>query len=122
MLCIAVARFVAVLVLVTSAACGNGDSTPLPCDVDAVLESKCRVCHLDPPDFGAPMSLVTWEDTQDVTPTGNPDPVWERMQFRISDALRPMPPSGLQMLVQAERDILEAWFAAGAPAGDAACR
>ena len=44
-----------------AARCGNG----LPCDVKTVVDARCAgACHGAPPAFGAPMSLVTWQDFQ----------------------------------------------------------
>jgi hypothetical protein len=34
----------------------------LPCDVDQLLQSRCRMCHSSPPQAAAPMSLVTYAD------------------------------------------------------------
>jgi uncharacterized membrane protein len=94
------------------AACGS--STPLPCDVDRVLVETCQLCHAANPAFGAPMSLVDWEDTQATTPSAD-RPVWQQMQRRIDDPVMPMPPGGTTELTAADRAILADWFAAGAP-------
>src|SRR5580692_10111133 len=40
-----------------------GAST-LPCDVDTVLVGHCQQCHSNPPQYGAPMPLVTYADLQ----------------------------------------------------------
>lgn len=94
--------------------------TPLPCDVAAVFDDKCNTCHGEPPDFGAPMPLVLWEDTQ-VTLTGRDEPVWMTVDDRVHSTALPMPPGGFDPLTPAELATLEAWFAAGAPPGDATC-
>lgn len=32
----------------------------IPCDVDAILAAKCRRCHTDPTQNGAPFPLIEW--------------------------------------------------------------
>ena len=85
------------------------------CEVSEVLEAKCQRCHDSPPSNGAPFPLVTYEDTQ-VEEAGIVR--WERMQDMVDRRL--MPPPGLeltppaQMPTEAERELLLAWFEAGA--------
>lgn len=92
--------------------------TPLPSQVDTILADKCRQCHGENRQFGAPMSLVSWEDTQAEAPTDSSLKVWEMMQLRIHDMELPMPPRGSPGLAVHETAILDAWFAEGAPAAD----
>jgi hypothetical protein len=84
----------------------------LPCDVDAVLASRCRSCHTDPPQYGAPMSLVTYSDVKSVSDT---------IVRRIASDTQPMPPSPNPRLSAAERKTLSDWVAAGTPASSDAC-
>jgi mono/diheme cytochrome c family protein len=114
-------RRAALLLVALAAACGDHDHQPLPCDVDAVMVAVCHLCHGDPPDFGAPMPLVVWEDTQARAPTDRSRLVWELMEERVHDPVRPMPPVGTGELDADELAILDAWFAAGAPPGEAEC-
>ena len=111
------AALAALLILV---ACGD-DDTPLPCDVDAVLKRACRLCHGEPTAFGAPMRLVSWEDTQRPAVTDDTLAVWELTEVRVHSTVRPMPPRGNGELSAAELAVLDAWFAAGAPEGPASC-
>ena len=84
----------------------------LPCDVDAVLEAKCRRCHTEPQANGAPFPLLTWEDTQG-TYVGKP--IYVRMQNAIETGFMPFtaltldPP--VEDLTQQEKDTLLAWLA-----------
>jgi hypothetical protein len=55
----------------TSGAGGDGGGSGtngLPCNVKTVVEARCATCHGAPPAFGAPMSLVTWQDFQRPSP------------------------------------------------------
>lgn len=106
------------MLAISLAACGD-PSTPLPCDVAQVFEDKCQICHGAEVEFGAPMSLVDWEDTQASAPTRD-QPVWEAVRDRVRDSQDPMPPRGLPALTPDQLAILEAWFAAGAPPGEGA--
>ena len=101
--------------------CGDDDDTPLPCDVDTVIEDNCRLCHNSDLDFGAPMALESWEDTQDLAPTDDSIRVWELMQVRVHSPGSPMPPAGVGELTAADLATLDAWFDASAPAGDTDC-
>lgn len=46
-------------------AAGSPSGAPIAwCSTLVVLQSKCQRCHQDPPKNGAPMSLLTYDDTQ----------------------------------------------------------
>lgn len=110
-------RFYALIAVIGSACGGDDDtSTPLPCDVQDVVDQSCGQCHGDPPRFGAPISILDFEDTRAVAPSSG-DLVFEAMQDRL-DAASPMPPLGFPRLTSEQRAVLDAWFADGAPAGD----
>jgi hypothetical protein len=92
---------------------GVAASGPLPCDVGAVLTRSCVSCHSDPPQFGAPMPLVTWTQAHAEA---------SLIHARIHDDQRPMPPPPNARLDAASAATLDAWIAGGAPAGgDATC-
>jgi hypothetical protein len=91
----------------------NTGANGLPCDVDRVLETRCRSCHGPTPLFGAPMSLVNWADLHAPAKTDPSKPVLEMVALRIADSARPMPPTG--DLSSADRAALEGWIAAGGP-------
>jgi len=95
-----------------AAASGAG----LPCDVNDVLTGVCQRCHSSPPAAGAPMPLVTWDDTHAPSRSDPSVPVFEMMSRRIHDEARPMPPAGLGLdLDEAQLAALDGWLGAGAP-------
>lgn len=85
----------------------------LPCDVDSVLERNCRRCHADTPRFGAPMSLLTHEDTQAPAVSDDTRKVYELMAERIHSVDDPMPPR--DVLSDEDKAILDAWFNESVP-------
>ncbi|MGO8998468.1 MAG: hypothetical protein ACLQVI_34545 [Polyangiaceae bacterium] len=104
-----------------------GVGTPLPCDVNAVVVEHCQGCHSNPPQNGAPMPLVSWEDFQAKTPADSlgPQPitgtyVYQTAQFRISDANAIMPQPPNPPLDAADLATMNAWLGAGAPKTDGA--
>ena len=98
---------------------GVGDvANGLPCNVKNVIDARCAgTCHGAAPAFGAPMSLVTWQDFQRASPKSPSLAVYRSVADRIhrTGAGR-MPETG--SLTSAEMKTLDDWIAAGAPAGD----
>lgn len=98
----------------------SGD-TPLPDDVDAVLEKHCRECHSDPPRVYAPMPLVSWEDAHTFAPGHDSGPaIYELIERRIHDDHHPMPPITRDPLPASAKDTLDAWIFDCAPAASGA--
>lgn len=95
--------------------------TPLPCDVETVIAQNCRSCHGATPQFGAPMSLVSWEDLQAPAKTNSAKKVYELVGVRIHDDAHPMPQPPNARLSAADSATLDTWIAAGAPKGNATC-
>ena len=91
-------------------------STSLWCGVKQTLDTRCTVCHGEPQAAGAPMSLTTYAATQANAVSDPTKHVYELMAVRVHDATRPMPPQ--QKLTSDELSGIDAWIAAGAPAGD----
>lgn len=91
----------------------------LPCDVDEILGARCRRCHGAPPSFGAPMPLATFADLHAEARAVPGKKVFERVGARIHDDASPMPQPPNPRLGPAEMATLDAWIAAGAPAGRA---
>jgi hypothetical protein len=91
----------------------------LPCDVDTVLETSCRGCHASSPKFGAPMPLATLADLHATSRTDANQKVYERAGARVHDDAKPMPPPPNARLGENALSTLDAWIAAGAPAGKA---
>lgn len=133
--------FVVPSVLLLGGACGGGSSggpstsgpldeddggggtgaAGLPCDVDKVLADHCRKCHASPPQFGAPMPLVTWENLVAPSLADPAKKVYEGVVERVADERRRMPPSPNAPLSAAEQKTLADWIAAGAPRGADRC-
>jgi hypothetical protein len=93
-------------------------ATGLPCDVDAVLKSKCQTCHAAEPKYGASTSLVTYGDLQKER---DGKKVFDLVKARIHDEARPMPPTPNPRLAADEAGKIDAWIGAGAKASDATC-
>ncbi|MBX3193329.1 MAG: peptidylglycine alpha-amidating monooxygenase [Labilithrix sp.] len=93
----------------------------LPCDVDKVLATNCRQCHASPPQFGAPMPLVTHADLTASSPKDASKKVYEAVAQRIADDADPMPPSPNARVSAADRATFDAWVAAGAPSSAETC-
>lgn len=93
---------------------GSGGTSPagtLPCDVRAVLESRCQTCHRNPPVNLAPMSLLTWEAVHTYA-----DAIQEKLD---TDS---MPPPGAPDLSEAQLSTLLVYVSLGAPsAGNVSC-
>jgi hypothetical protein len=99
-----------------------GGGAALPCDVATILRTKCQSCHGATPLNGAPVSLLTYADTQ---ARGVAEPtrlVWQAMQTRVhSTTMNVMPPRNQPALTPTELASLDSWFASGAPAGTQTC-
>src|SRR3954469_11243871 len=95
----------------------------LPCDVSDVLVTRCQACHGATPLYGAPMSLITYADTQAASHSNPSLRVWQMMQMRVhaSTAAEGMPPAGYTPLASPQLAALDAWFAASAPPGTVVC-
>jgi hypothetical protein len=110
-----------------SAAPVTTGSTPLPCDVNAIVVENCQSCHSSPPQNGAPMALVTVEDFQALTPADPDAPtipagahVYQTAEQRIHDAQAMMPQKPNKPLDAADLATMDAWLNAGAPKTDGA--
>jgi len=104
----------------------TGSGLKAPCDVDGVLDRwatpsgdpaivGCRSCHGTVPQFGAPMSLMTYDDLTAPAPSDKSKKVYERIGVRIHDDAKPMPQAPNPRLTASELATLDAWIAAGAP-------
>ena len=96
---------------------GGAGSAGLPCDVATVLRDQCQTCHAATPLFGAPMSLTSYADTQAPARSDPSRPVWQLMKEQVEAGTMPQGSA----LTLAERAVLDAWFAAGAPGSSDAC-
>lgn len=101
---------------------GNaGAASGLPCDVEKVLAQHCQKCHSAPPQYGAPMPLVTWDNLNARAVSDETKKVYELIPAKVNDDARPMPPPPNERLSGADRKILSDFAAAGAPRGPASC-
>jgi hypothetical protein len=99
---------------------GGHSTAALPCDVDQVLAGNCRQCHSSPPQFAAPMPLVTYADLQAPAKSDPTTPVYKMIGVRIHDDARPMPQPPNPRLNATDTAALDSWIAAGAPAATSA--
>lgn len=100
---------------------GSTQKTPLPCDVDAFVKTRCAECHGEKPTAGAPMPLVTREDFLAASRSDPTRPVTALLPVRLRDDKKPMPEPGLSFpprprATEAELSMIDAWLANGAPA------
>jgi mono/diheme cytochrome c family protein len=86
------------------------------CAARAVLQARCQTCH-GAEVAGAPMSLVTWADTQANSVIDGTKKVSELIKSRVHDTARPMPPVSNGPLTSEERAALDTWINAGYPNG-----
>lgn len=109
-------RFTSIVVLALSAACGGEDpptdADSLPCEVQAVLQSRCQQCHAAEPRFGAPMPLVSRADL--LAPALAGGSVVEASLARMVAPSRMPPPPNAPATAE-EVTILADWLEAGAP-------
>ena len=91
-----------------------------------MLEAKCRRCHTDPQQNGAPFPLLAWKDTQvDLFGT----PIWMRMSNAVASGFMPLcaenkcgdfnPP--VQKLTDEEKSTLLAWLECPQPSFGVVC-
>ncbi|WP_394838170.1 peptidylglycine alpha-amidating monooxygenase [Pendulispora rubella] len=100
---------------------GAAATLGLPCAVDSVLARNCRSCHSNPPQFGAPMSLVSWEDLQATSPVDSSAKIYQRVGVRIHNDDDPMPKPPNPRLGIADLAILDDYIATGAPRSGNSC-
>lgn len=99
----------------TGAGGTSGSSSGLPCDVAALISSKCVTCHGTTPIVGVPTSLVTYAD---LTAPSKSDPTETNAALavvRMTSTTSPMPPAGSTPATSAEIASMQSWIAAGYP-------
>jgi len=100
---------------------GVAPASGLPCEVRSVLNEHCVSCHGATPQFGAPMSLVTWDDLQAPSSSNAMQATYLTVGKRITDSAHPMPPSPHARLSGDDLSALTEWIADGAPRSDEPC-
>ena len=93
----------------------------IPCDVNAVLATRCQECHAANPILGAPMPLITWADFQSPAVSNRSRTVAQVALDRIHSDPRPMPPPPMARLDGSEDRVLSAWLQAGTPQSTETC-
>lgn len=88
----------------------------LPCDVDGLLQTSCRGCHMR--NGTAPMPLVDYGDLSAPAPSNPAKNTATMVIERMRSTTSPMPPSS--PLPSETIQIFERWVAAGMPRGE--CR
>ncbi|HMJ14212.1 MAG TPA: hypothetical protein VK524_22505 [Polyangiaceae bacterium] len=86
------------------------------CGAKRVLAQRCQTCHGNPTAAGAPMSLVTYDDTQKAWTGGK---VWNAMKAAIESGR--MPQTGGALSTE-QRAAMDRWFSQGAPGSLQTCQ
>jgi hypothetical protein len=89
----------------------------LPCEVERVLQQRCQGCHQRPPQFGAPMPLLTWSDTQ-APALGGQLSIRQVMKSKVETGKMPPPSTPTGPLTSEEKATLMGWLESGAPMGN----
>ncbi|HEX3595962.1 MAG TPA: hypothetical protein VHU80_12710 [Polyangiaceae bacterium] len=90
-------------------------SGQLPCDVSAIISTHCLLCHTNPPQFTAPMPLLTWANFHSMGQRTTDQLVYNLVATRIQSTSAPMPPAPNPPLSDTEKTTLLNWINAGAP-------
>ena len=99
----------------------GGSTRGLPCDVERVLATSCQSCHGTKTAYGAPMSLVTYDDLVAPAVTAPEKKVFELVEERIHDDAHPMPQPPQARLSDTDAATIDAWTSAGAPSSGETC-
>jgi hypothetical protein len=86
------------------------------CSTIGVMRNRCQTCHGATRQFGAPMSLVTYDDLKKPAFSDPTKKVYQLVGTRIHDTAKPMPPSGNPTLQAGEIATIDAFVKADAPA------
>lgn len=112
---------------------GDGDSTGLPpgpgtgvtqrglpCEIEAIVDTHCALCHGAAAAYGAPNSLVTQADFQALSATTGA-PYYALANERVHSEASPMPPTSQDRMPEASIAALTQWLEAGAPRNTESC-
>lgn len=92
----------------------SGADRGLPCEIDALLESRCRSCHGGDPSR-SPMPLVTYEDLAAPAKSDARESVADVSLERMRSRSDPMPPGRAPKATTAELAAFSEWVADGMP-------
>lgn len=93
----------------------------LPCDVKAIVDNKCGLCHGAEPIGGAPMSLLTADDFQATASDHRAMYANVKDKINATDPRMQMPPASAKPLTADELGTLNAWLTKNAPASTGSC-
>jgi hypothetical protein len=93
----------------------------LPCAVGDVIARRCATCHQDPPLYGAPMPLTSWDELHAPSYSDPSRKVYELVSERIHDDKHPMPKPPNPRLSAGDAKVLDDWITAGAPRASDGC-
>ena len=96
---------------------GSAGMAGLPCEVAALLASKCISCHASSPVGGAPQPLITYAHLVAPTKSDASKSNAVRSLERMKLAASPMPPAPAAGPSAAELAAFQAWVDAGTPMG-----
>jgi hypothetical protein len=85
----------------------------LPCEVSAVLQKYCVVCHSNPPIAGAPQSMLSYANLQAIAKSVPTEKVGALSVTRMQDGT--MPPRPFAAPTAAEQASFKAWVDSGMP-------
>ena len=106
---------------------GAGGSTTtttasgVPCNVRAVFQKWCLGCHTDPPQNGAPMSLISYAN---LTAKSFADPnatFAQRAISRMTNTATPMPPGVAPVVPAADVATIMSWVSTNYPMATTTC-
>lgn len=100
-----------------TASTGTAGMEGLPCEVAALLASKCVSCHSSTHTADIPNALVTYADLTAKSKTDATMTVAQMALARMKSTTSPMPPLGGTPASAAEIAAFEAWINAGTPMG-----
>jgi len=90
-----------------------GAASGLPCDVQALLTTRCTSCHGSPPLAGVPMPLVTLADLGAPSRTDPSRTVAQLSLARMQSTSQPMPPAPYQAATASEIAAFASWVNGG---------
>jgi hypothetical protein len=95
-------------------------SAPLPCAIEAAVQTHCSFCHGDSPRFGAPMPLMDLGDFMAPARSNPSKAVWELARTKIDSGAMPPPNAPGGPLSAQEKQTLMSWLSTnGGPHADA---
>jgi len=92
---------------------GSGVASGMPCDVQALLQTRCLGCHSNPPVNGATMPLVTRTDLMAPSLADPTQTFAQRALTRIQLTVGEMPPAPAARATATEITALGNWIASG---------